>query len=135
MKLRWTLSAAAAVLCLSAAACANGPGDADPVPPDAVNAQLPAESPSIIGEVKEVEGGGDAPRILVEQVPTRSAGFPVAWIDLPSSARIYVRRDGYTYPATAADIAPGARVQAWFTGPVRESYPVQATAGTVVVER
>ncbi|HST60661.1 MAG TPA: DUF3221 domain-containing protein [Longimicrobium sp.] len=36
---------------------------------------------------------------------------------------------------TAADLAVGARVQAWFTGAVRESYPVQADAGTILVER
>jgi len=29
----------------------------------------------------------------------------------------------------------GARVRVWFTGPVAESFPVQATAGTVLILR
>ena len=32
------------------------------------------------------------------------------------------------------DLTQGAAVQVWFDGPVAESYPVQATAGSIVVE-
>ena len=33
----------------------------------------------------------------------------------------------------AADLAAGAQVAVWFTGPVAESYPVQATAGVIQI--
>ena len=33
----------------------------------------------------------------------------------------------------AADLAEGEQVGVWFSGPVAESYPVQATAGVVMV--
>ncbi len=34
---------------------------------------------------------------------------------------------------TAADLAAGEQVAVWFTGPVAESYPVQATAGVIQI--
>ena len=120
-------------LCLGALACTGGPGDPDQ--PGALNTSLPAEAASIIGEVKQVEGAGSQPRLLVEQIATRSAGYPLAWITVPAQARILVRSGGQVARGSAADVAVGARVQVWFTGPVRESWPVQADAGTVLVER
>jgi hypothetical protein len=35
--------------------------------------------------------------------------------------------------ATFADVKTGCTVSVWFTGPVLESYPVQATAGKVLI--
>ena len=32
------------------------------------------------------------------------------------------------------DLTEGTAVQVWFDGPVAESYPVQATAGSIVIE-
>lgn len=123
---------AALMLCLAAPACSGGPGD--PAQPGALNASIPGEAASIIGEVKQVEGGA-RPRLLVEQIATRSAGYPIAWISVSSSTAILVRSGGQTSRGTAADLAVGADVQVWFTGGVRESYPVQADAGTVLIER
>jgi hypothetical protein len=34
---------------------------------------------------------------------------------------------------TVDDLAEGQEVEAWFVGPVAESYPVQARAGKVVI--
>jgi hypothetical protein len=36
--------------------------------------------------------------------------------------------------ASFDDLVEGARVQVWFDGPVAESYPVQARAGSIVIE-
>ena len=52
----------------------------------------------------------------------------VAWDDATRIAR----RDGT--PAAPDELAKGVTVSVWFTGPVRESYPVQAVAGLIVVE-
>jgi hypothetical protein len=120
-------------LCVATAACTSGPGD--PEQPGSLNTSVPEDTPSIIGEVKQVEGDGARPRMLVEQVATRSAGYPIAWISVTSGTRILVRSGGATSRGSAADLAAGAKVRVWFTGGVRESWPVQADAGTVLVER
>jgi beta-N-acetylhexosaminidase len=125
--------AAVLALCLAAPACTGGPGD--PEQPGALSVSVPDEAASIIGEVKQVEGSGGVRRFLVEQIATRSAGYPIARVFVSPQTRILVRSGGRTSRGTMADLAVGARVQAWFTGPVRESYPVQADAGTILVER
>jgi hypothetical protein len=129
---RMTLAAIAAAMVM--AACGGAPGE--PEQPGALNAALPAEAASIIGTVTQLERSGGEARILVEQVPTRSAGYPVAWVRVTSRTRVLARTgDGPTGRGSLADLAQGGRVQAWFTGPVAESYPVQAVAGTVLIER
>jgi hypothetical protein len=128
---RMRLAAVAAAMMM--AACGGAPGE--PEQPGALNAAVPAEAASIIGTVTQLERAGGEARILVEQEPTRSAGYPKAWIRVTSRTRILARTDGSTAGGSIADLARGARVQAWFTGPVAESYPVQAVAGTVLVER
>ena len=125
--------AAVLALCLAAPACTGGPGD--PEQPGALNASVPGETASIIGEVKQVEGPAERRSLLVEQIATRSAGYPIAWVYVSPQTRVLVRSGGRTSRGTAADVGVGARVQAWFTGGVRESYPVQADAGTILVER
>jgi hypothetical protein len=132
---RTVLAVLAAAMVTTAAACGGGsPGEPDG--PGAVNATLPSEAASIIGTVTQVERSGAMTRLLVEQVPTRSAGYPIAWVEVGARTRILVRGGGQgTRAGSVADLANGARVQAWFTGPVRESYPVQADAATLLVER
>lgn len=124
--------AAVLALCLAASACGGGPGD--PAQPPALNASIPEEAASI-GEVKQVDGGAARPRLLIEQIATRSAGYPIAWVSVFPRTTVLVRSGGQLSRGTAADLRAGADVQAWFTGGVRESYPVQADAGTVLVER
>lgn len=118
--------------CLAAPACSGAPGE-----PDApgLSARVPSESASIIGDIKQVEQSEGRTRILVEQVPTRSAGEPIAWITITGRTRVLARADGHTTDASARELVVGTRVQVWFTGPVMESFPVQATAGTVLIER
>jgi hypothetical protein len=129
---RLALSAVLA-LCAATSACTGGPGDPDQT--GGLNAGVPRDAASIIGEVKQVEGEAGRPRMLVEQVATRSAGYPIAWISVLPQTRILVRSGGQTSRGSAAELAAGAQVQVWFTGGVRESWPVQADAGTVLVER
>lgn len=127
-------TALTAAMLMALAACGGAPGE--PEPPAGLNTSVPAQAASIIGEVTQVERANGAVRILVEQVPTRSAGYPIAWINVSSGTRVLVRVDGQAPRAgSAADLADGAKVQAWFTGAVRESYPVQADAATILVER
>ena len=41
--------------------------------------------------------------------------------------------DGKMKDASFQELHVGQRVEAWFQGPVAQSYPVQATAGRIVV--
>jgi hypothetical protein len=127
------LALAAALLVGAAVAACSAPGEPDP--PGSFSLSIPSEGPDIIGDVAQVENPGGAPRLLVEQIPTRSAGHPIAWVHVGPRTRILARSGGQVTRGTAADLVDGARVSAWFTGPVRESYPVQADAGTLLVER
>jgi hypothetical protein len=116
------------------AACSGGSGE--PSLPRSASLSVPGDAASIIGDVTEVEGGGGRRvRILVEQIPTRSAGEPIAWVDVTPRTRILARSGGRTSRASAGELAVGARVWVWFDGPVRESFPVQATGGTIIIER
>jgi hypothetical protein len=96
---------------------------------------VPTEAASIIGDIAQVERTGGRLRILVEQIPTRSAGYPIAWIAVEPRTAVVERAGSSVSRGSSAELAVGMRVQAWFTGPVAESYPVQATAGTVLIER
>jgi len=122
----------ALMACLAAAGCSGAPGDPDG---PGLSASVPDESASIIGDIKQVEAGSGRVRMLVEQIPTRSAGEPVAWVTVTGRTRVLARADGRTTGAASSELTVGTRVQVWFTGPVAESFPVQATAGTVLIER
>lgn len=119
-------------VCLAAPGCSGAPGDPDG---PGLSAGVPAEAASIRGDIKEVDRSRGGLRFLVEQNPARGAGEPIAWVDVDRDTRVLARTDGRTGSASSAELAVGMRVQVWFTGPVRESFPVQATGGTVLIER
>ncbi len=52
-----------------------------------------------------------------------------------TSGTVFLSRaaDGSTASAEILDVAVGTVVEAWFEGPVAESYPVQVAAGTIVI--
>jgi beta-N-acetylhexosaminidase len=94
--------------------------------------ELPSEPPSIAGRVTAVDlETGPTGVIRVEANPEDSAGSDKAVVRV--TAATTVRAPG---PATleSAEIRVGQWVRVWFTGPVRESYPVQADAGTIVID-
>ena len=104
--------------------CVRSPGAQDLVPADA---------PSIDGTIRRVTPRPEGPVLLVEQVPTRSAGEPIASVRVTPATRVLAAGPGGIASAPAAPLGVGTRVQVWFVGPVAESYPVQATAGTILV--
>jgi hypothetical protein len=118
--------------CLAAPACSSAPGEPDG---PGLSASVPTDAASIIGDVAEVERTNGRLRMLVEQIPTRSAGYPIAWIAVNGGTDVVQRAGGTVSRGSPQELAVGMRVQVWFTGPVAESYPVQATAGTVLIER
>lgn len=129
--MRKVFAIAALAACLTMQGCSGTPGGPDALGLDV----LPDGSASIIGDITQADQGGNGIRILVEQIPTRSAGYPVAWVSVNRRTRVVERSaDGLTRSSPGA-LTVGTRVQVWFNGPVMESYPVQANAGTVVIER
>ena len=118
--------------CLAAPACSSAPGEPDG---RGLNASVPTDASSIIGDIREVERTDGRVRILVEQIPTRSAGYPIAWVAVNRGTVVMRRAGGSLSRGSSGELAVGMRVQAWFTGGVAESYPVQATAGTILIER
>ncbi|HEU0299116.1 MAG TPA: DUF3221 domain-containing protein [Longimicrobium sp.] len=118
---------AALAACLVLQGCNGAPGG-----PDGLGlGVIPDESASIIGDITQTNGA----RILVEQIPTRSAGYPVAWVSVNRRTVIVERSGDQLTRSSTSALTVGTRVQVWFNGAVLESYPVQSTAGTIVIER
>lgn len=88
---------------------------------------LPVGAPYLKGVVTSAAGSV----IEVESDPGSSAGSPKASLTV-GPGTVILWRSGE--PALRADLRLGSVVSAWVGGPVRESYPVQAAADTVVIE-
>ena len=71
-------------------------------------------------------------RILVEG-PARTGGIDKAWTAITSETTLVrMTESGYVKVSHSALIV-GNEVMVQFEGPVMESYPVQATAGIIVI--
>lgn len=94
----------------------------------------PEEDPSIRGTVTSLESGPTGATLLVESGPQPTYAYDRASIRVDGDARVFrATTDSDFEVATFADLALGQQLDVWFTGAVAESYPVQATAGTVVI--
>lgn len=89
----------------------------------------PTEPPSISGTVTHyIADGAGGGTFLIEHGAEGSSDYDVASVHTDSKTKIFDAKDDL---ATFADIAEGSKLDVWFTGPVAESYPVQATAGSI----
>ena len=94
--------------------------------------RVPSEAPSIEGRVTALNRGGDRiGSIRVEANPSETSGSDKAVVYITQATEI-VRGDSAR--ADFAALAEGQWVRVWFTGPVRESYPVQADAALVQID-
>ena len=144
------------VLLLAASAACGGNG-MEPNPLDALTANLPGEPAAISGTITLIQpgdsvqrnGGGDpngsiscppscgttgSPMrgVLIEEVPG-GHGDNKSHVKLPKSALLFRRTATGLERVGFSDLRVGQRVDAWFTGPVAESYPTQATGRALVV--
>lgn len=99
---------------------------------------VPFTEPDIRGVVTSVSGAGDAVSMRVvwadDVAIGAQAGYDAAQVTANEDTEVFSRAaDGSTAAAGAADITVGTVVEAWFEGAVAESYPVQATAGAIVI--
>lgn len=118
------LTIATALLFISATAACGSRGADDPL----ASLAAPTDAEGISGVVTLRDEGG---RLKVEENPAEPTGSAKAVVSV-AGARVYRRADGAQITASAIQV--GDRVTVWFTGPVRESYPVQAQAGVIAVE-
>jgi hypothetical protein len=93
----------------------------------------------IRGTIKSVtpsSGGSDTltlGSILIEGTKEKDTSVDKASVTVTAKTRIYRLESGKPVKAGFDALAAGERAQAIFTGPVLESYPVQATASEIVV--
>jgi hypothetical protein len=94
----------------------------------------PQELSDILGTVKQHATTGDGVSILVEnETEEFDTVYDIASVSVGEDATVLIEEDDGYAIATPQDVKNGAEVEIWFEGPVAESYPVQAKAGTVVV--
>ncbi len=136
--------AALAVLTVLGAAVVGGCGGATAAqpaspspsasPPSASPTAPPSTPADITGAVSDfaISTGDDAlPVLLVVADPGSTSPVDRASVRLTKDTAVWTAQG---VRGTAADLARGERVAVWFTGPVAESYPVQATAGVVRIQ-
>jgi hypothetical protein len=105
-------------------------GDVNPEP-----AKAPPKA-DVRGKVTTLVGlraKGLVGRIRVEGVKEKDTRYSAAVVTIPSEAKIYLWVDGKKKDAKFADVKRDAKVQCVFTGAVKQSSPVQATAGEVLI--
>jgi len=152
--------ALAMTLLMVAASCGGNEAShgIEPNPLDALTANLPTEPPAISGSITLVQpgdsvqrssGGGDPNgsvscppscgsagssmrAVLIEEVPG-GHGDNKSHVRLPRTALLLRRTATGLVRVGFSDLRVGQKVVAWFTGPVAESYPTQATGRALVV--
>ena len=92
---------------------------------DSTTPEVPITPPSIIGRVTAIA----LPMIVVEENPAEPHGSAKASVRVTDGSQVL--RQGKV--VDIAELQVGQQVKVWFTGPVMESYPLQATAGTIVI--
>jgi hypothetical protein len=101
-----------------------------------------AESVFTVGIITEAPARLGTATFLIEQHPDRPFGGgsnPLAdgdkyYVRVTSQTQIRRRSaSGESQPATPDDIRAGLRAEVWFVGPIQESWPMQGTAGRIML--
>lgn len=86
---------------------------------------------------RENNGGGSVGErigvVLVEENPDEETGSQKDSVTVTKATRLFERQGGDLARIRFDDLKAGQRARAWYTGPVAESYPRQATASLIVV--
>jgi hypothetical protein len=93
---------------------------------------VPSRGADIAGRVTTITPGGEwIGTVRVEAVPADTSGSPKADVRVGPGTTI-VGPDQHNLDFSG--MAVGQWVRVWYSGPVAESYPVQAGAATVVID-
>ena len=94
-------------------------------------------TPDIVGVITSVSAlrGSEAVAVIViEATPGQESGSAKDAVTIVQSTEITRRVDGKEEPADSTAIyVTGTRVEAYYKGAIRESYPRQATAARIVI--
>jgi hypothetical protein len=71
--------------------------------------------------------------VLIENDPLEESGSDKAFVEITPETEISRRQGQDQVPAAPEDLEAGQLVEATFSGLVAESYPVQATAGSITI--
>ena len=105
---------------------ACSPSATGPLAPN-VPASSSRTTPSITGQVTAIA----LPVVVVEENPTEPHGSAKARVRITEATQVLREGEGIV---GVTKLGVGQQVTVWFTGPVMESYPLQATAGVIVIE-
>ena len=91
--------------------------------------------PDIRGAITSVtDGSGDViGSVRIEGVIDEDTSYDKAVVRVENDTSIYRQVGNALMEITFAELTEGQTVVAWFTGPVAESYPVQAKASQIVI--
>ncbi len=103
--------------------------DPEPKPVAPPKADIRGKIESLAG----LKAKGLVGSIRVEGDKEKDTDYDKAAVRLTTATKFYEWKDGKKKAAKFADLKVGTRVQCVFTGPVAESYPVQATASEVLI--
>jgi beta-N-acetylhexosaminidase len=90
----------------------------------------------VITSVTRAEGEGRGKvlaRVFIEGTKELDTQVDKANVTVTAETEVLINRGGERKPAEFAALKEGQRVEARFTGPVRESYPVQADAAEITI--
>jgi len=93
---------------------------------DATAPEVLTTKPDIIGQVTAIA----LPIIVVEENPAEPHGSAKARVRVTKNTQVLSQGKDV---AAITELQAGQQVKVWFTGPVMESYPLQATAGVIVI--
>jgi hypothetical protein len=135
------LAVSLALVCFGLSGCAGpkpGTTTSGEEPP------LPSVEPAMEGIITEVGrmpqensgGGGVRERVgvvLVGENPDEETGSQKDSVTVTKATKLFERQGRDLTQIGFDDLKVGQRVITWYTGPVAESYPRQATASVIVV--
>ena len=71
--------------------------------------------------------------ILMEGRKDKDTEYDKAMVKVTKATKIYKLIGGDLKEASFDDLKPGVKMEIQFSGPARESFPVEATAGKIVI--
>lgn len=96
--------------------------------------ETPEGDPGANGRVTSYERLPNRGLVLFVDGAELGEGFPSASVAVTGDTRVLMDDGGSFYvPSSIDEIREGDIVEVWFDGPVRESFPVQGTAGTLLI--
>ncbi len=129
---RAVLAALAVLVALSAAAVVGCGGREDASPPAGAAPSGAADITGVVRTLSLSPDDGSAVMLVIAD-PAVPGVVDRASVRVSADARIWTQDGDGRRALSIADLAVGRLVAVWFSGPVAESYPVQADAGDVQV--